>query len=80
MTAKSKSKSLTQRARGSRGKTCLFVVMVCAMACGLGWAQGAEPEQSSGQAAGKSLPDSPGASQEKKEESGNPVQAVADKT
>jgi hypothetical protein len=57
------------------------------MACGLGWAQGNEPAQSSGQTsaqdsgqAGKELPDAPDAGKEKKEESANPVVAVADRT
>src|SRR5580704_10950478 len=47
------------------------------------WAQGNEPApnptQGSGQAPGKELPDAPGESK-KKEENGNPVQAVAGKT
>jgi hypothetical protein len=62
--------------------------MVCAWAVGLGWAQGGEPgqtskpdsAQSSGQAAGKELPDAPGASKQKKEEKENPVEAVAGMT
>jgi hypothetical protein len=55
-------------ARGSRGRACFVLVMMCAVAVGLGWAQGTE------------LPDAPEASKEKKEESANPVAAVADKT
>jgi hypothetical protein len=96
----SKSKVLTQRAPfglaqgrlGSRGRACFVLVMVCAMAVGVGWAQGSEPGQSppqnstekppqnSGQDSGKELPDAPGASKEKKEESANPVVAVAGMT
>ncbi len=64
-----------------------MLLMACAVTAGLGWAQGGEPAQSpgqnstqnSGQDSGKELPDAPGESK-KKEESGNPVQAVAGKT
>ena len=59
-----KSKALTQR---SRGTACLLLVLVCVLGAGLGWAQGTE------------LPDSPGETK-KKEQSGNPVGAVAGKT
>jgi len=63
----------------------LKLVMVCALGTGLGWAQGSEPAQnpeqqsSPPQTQGKELPDAPDESK-KKEESANPVQAVADKT
>jgi hypothetical protein len=86
---RSKSKASTRRAQG---RACFVLVMVCVAAVGVGWAQGSEPGQSppqqksdekpaqaAGQAAGKELPDAPEESK-KKEESGNPVQAVADKT
>jgi len=70
----SKLKALPRRPRGSlrlrsgqaRGRACFVLVMVCAVAVGLGWAQG------------KELPDSPGES--KKEESANPVAVVAGKS
>jgi hypothetical protein len=60
--------------------------MVFALAVGVGWAQGTEPGQNppqnptdnSGQTAGKAAPDATG--ENKKEESANPVAAVADKT
>ncbi len=69
--------------------------MASALMQGMGWAQNPSSEnpspnstqnsvqnvgQSPGQAPGQPLPDSPGATKEKKEESANPVQAVADKT
>jgi hypothetical protein len=57
--------------------------VLAAMGGGRLWAQGNEPApnptQGSGQAPGKELPDAPGESK-KKEENGNPVQAVAGKT
>ena len=63
----------------------MFLMVV--MACGRGLAQGNEPGQGSGQnppqssgSAGQQLPDAPGAEKEKKDETANPVQAVADKT
>jgi hypothetical protein len=85
---KSESKALTQRTRGSQGRTCFVMGMVCLLAMmGRGWAQGNEPGQSSGQnppqssgQEGQQLPDAPGADREKKDESGNPVQAVTDRT
>ena len=85
-----KSTSLTPR---SQGRSWVFFVLACllvAMGPGLGWAQGGAPAQSpaqdstqnppqnSGQAPAKELPDAPGAG--KKQESANPVAAVADKT
>lgn len=86
-----KSKALTQRwGRNSAS----LLVPVLALMVGLGWAQASEPAQSpaqspgqsptpnspqnSGQAPAKELPDAPGAG--KKEESANPMAAVADKT
>jgi hypothetical protein len=83
--SEAKARAYPQR---TQGRACFVIVMVCALGVGVGRAQGGEPGQSStpesgqssGQAPGKSLPDAPEASKEKKEESGNPVQAVADKT
>jgi hypothetical protein len=71
------SKALTQRARRSQGKAWLVLVTVCLLAV-VGRAQDQagqdqKPEQ------GKELPDAPGESK-KKEQSGNPVGAVARKT
>jgi len=71
---------------GGWGRGCLSFVMLCllvVMARNLVWAQGNEPAppppaQNSGQAPGKELPDAPDAS--KKDENGNPVQQVEDKT
>ena len=84
-----KSKSLPQRARGTRGKACFVFVIACSIVIGWGrgWAQGSEsgdnsvqtPSQSSAQAPGKELPDAPGESK-KKEQSGNPVEFVEHKT
>src|SRR3984957_8917496 len=65
--------------------------MASALMLGVGWAQNPpqnpppesrspDSSQSPAQASGQSLPDSPGETKEKKEESANPVQAVADKT
>src|SRR5208282_5778825 len=83
------SKALPQRTEGARGKA--WLLMVCAVLVVIaplrGWAQGSEPAQnpgqspgqSSGQTAGKELPDAPGESK-KKEQSGNPVEAVAGMT
>jgi hypothetical protein len=79
-----KSKALTQRTQGPQGRACSVLVIMCLLVgTGLGWAQGSEPGQtpvqSSGQTAGKQLPDSPGESK-KKEQSGNPVEFVGHKT
>jgi len=86
-----RSKALTQGARGSQGKACfvlvyLLVVMGGARAQGNGQGQnpnpgqsGQNPAPSSGQAAGKELPDAPGASK-KKEQNQNPVEFVGHKT
>ena len=51
----------------TRGKACLVVVIVCVLGSALGLAQSQE------------LPDAPGESK-KKEQTGNPVEVVADKT
>ena len=91
MAGKSTSKSLPQRALGALGKTYFVLVMVHALALGLVWAQGSEPgqnpagnstrnpPQNSGQDSGKELPDAPGEGK-RKQENGNPVQAVAGMT
>ncbi len=81
------ARALTRGARRARGRACLVLVVCLWVVVGRGWAQGGEPAQNpaqsstsnSGQAAGKELPDAPGASK-KKEQSGNPVQFVGDKT
>jgi hypothetical protein len=77
------SKAVPQRTRRARGRSCFVLVVICALACGTGWAQGSEPgqnpAQASGQTAGKQLPDSPGESK-KKAQSGNPVEFVTHKT
>ena len=77
----STSKALPQ---GSQGRACFVLVIACLVVLvgrGLGWAQGSEPAQNpaqtSGQGAGKDLPDAPS---QKKEQSGNPVQFVGHKT
>src|ERR1700677_1869912 len=62
---------------------CAFVCLLVVMGSSLVWGQGTDaaptpPPQSSGQAPGKELPDAPDAS--KKDENGNPVQQVEDKT
>ncbi len=80
----SRSKALPQWAAfgwaqgrlGAQGGACFVLVMICAVACGAGWAQGSEagqnPAQNSGQAPGTELPDSPGESK-KKIRTGNPL-------
>jgi hypothetical protein len=72
-----KSKALTRRTPGTRGRTCFVLVMSCALACGTGWAQAGDPgqtpaqssDQTTGQAGGQ-LPDAP---DESKKKSDNPV-------
>jgi hypothetical protein len=78
------SRALPQRTQGSQSKH-FVLVMACllvAMAPGLGWAQGSEPAQNpaqNSQAPAQQLPEAPGETK-KKEEGGNPVQAVAGMT
>ena len=84
MMAKSKSNALTQRARGAQGRACYVLVLGCVFwMMGRGLAQGGEAGQSApqnpGQGAGKEIPDAPGESK-KKQENGNPVQAMAGMT
>jgi len=82
-----KSKALTQRALRSQGKACSVLVVCLWLVAGRGWAQNGEPgqtpaassSQSSGQEPGTQIPDSPGETK-KKEQNGNPVEAVAGKT